>query len=659
MPMPDERRQQELAASDRFEQVKDDYEATKKRLQDESAATVDSPDRVEARRRLIHPNDGLALERILDGNDLIPVNYLEAGQRAARSVCRIQIRRRNGRNAGFGTGFLVSPTLLLTNHHVLESEEMVIRSLAEFDFENDLDFIPKNSKLFRLDPARFFYNNRELDFALVAVHPQATDNTPLSEFGFLNLIEPSGKALIGESVSIIQHPEGADKQIALRNNQILGVFEHFIHYETDTMPGSSGSPALNDQWEVVALHHAGVPKRNRNGRVMAKSGRVWDPEMGRDAIDWIANEGVRISSIFKHLRAKNDWKPNELLLLSELEGVGLSDQASSFRTEFVNVAIVDTQAETAIITPPKSITLEEFFRLVDNEETTEEQLAPYIQFAPESSGAFGPIFKLNQDLVIDTSGLESDRALTWANSWARRRRHKKYRRKLAQGGDLIKIVSEGDSWFQFPFLLRDIIDHLLYRDELAVFSLGAAGDHLRNMTTEAEYIDIIERENPEVFLISGGGNDLVGNGRLSRMLHRFEAGRAPDDYLNETFTAFMNEIRFEYNRLFESLSTQFPNLTILCHGYDYAIPQGDRWLGRPMEENGIIDHRLQREIIQVIIDHINQTLARVAAQFPKVKYLDLRNVISPDGWFDELHPLNKGFGDIASIFVDEIFSSRV
>jgi endonuclease G len=84
----------------------------------------------------------------------------------------------------------------------------------------------------------------------------------------LGLIEDSGKALANEAVSIVQHPEGADKQIALRNNHILGVMDDFIHYTTDTKTGSSGAPVFNDQWQVVALHHLSVARRNDRGEVI-------------------------------------------------------------------------------------------------------------------------------------------------------------------------------------------------------------------------------------------------------------------------------------------------------------------------------------------------------------------------------------------------------
>ena len=278
---------------------------------------VEDKKRLEAREALINPNDGQALERILGKSDLVGINYLEIGLAAAHAVCRIQVRDELGRVLGFGTGSMVSPNLLLTNHHVLESVALSRRSLVDFNFEDDPNFIPRETKTFALDPARLFYTNADLDFTLVALRPQATDGTDLSSFGYLRLLPESGKALLGEYVSIIQHPEGSTKQVALRENQVVGIKDQFIHYVTDTQPGSSGSPVFNDQWDMVALHHAGVKKLDDQGRPLTVDNQLWEPSMGADKIAWVANEGVRVSSILASLKRRR-WSSTQKVLVDEL-----------------------------------------------------------------------------------------------------------------------------------------------------------------------------------------------------------------------------------------------------------------------------------------------------------------------------------------------------
>lgn len=261
---------------------------------------VDMPERVTTRMTLIDPRDGLALERVIGASDLFPISYLEAGLKAGKPVCRIEVRDRLARVLGHGTGFLVSPALLLTNNHVLENADAARFSLAQFNYETDLQMLPRPIRNFRLDPDLFFMTDSKLDFTLVAVEPVSADGVKLSDFGFISLIPESGKVLVGEYVSIIQHPSGAPKTVAIRENEVKDVFDDFLHYATDTEPGSSGSPVFSDGWEVVALHHAGVP----------------DPD---DSSKYVANEGIRISSIMRFLSAaRSSLSVNERDLLDEL-----------------------------------------------------------------------------------------------------------------------------------------------------------------------------------------------------------------------------------------------------------------------------------------------------------------------------------------------------
>src|SRR5690242_20179571 len=76
----------------------------------------------------------MRLERIMQGNDLADISYLAQGLVAARSVCRVVIRA-GGNAVGYGTGFLVAPGVMLTNHHVLGTVDEVRESAAEFRFE--------------------------------------------------------------------------------------------------------------------------------------------------------------------------------------------------------------------------------------------------------------------------------------------------------------------------------------------------------------------------------------------------------------------------------------------------------------------------------------------------------------------------------------------
>jgi V8-like Glu-specific endopeptidase len=104
------------------------------------------------------------------------------------------------------------------------------------------------------------------------------------KWGFLKL-KPIDIQL-EDKVNIIQHPAGGPKQIAMNDNEVKYVDETVVQYITDTLPGSSGSPVFNDDWQVIALHHSG--------------GNI--PEPSTNSIHF-RNEGIRIGAIIKDLPA--------------------------------------------------------------------------------------------------------------------------------------------------------------------------------------------------------------------------------------------------------------------------------------------------------------------------------------------------------------------
>lgn len=240
------------------------------------------------------------LERLMGANDLVDEFYLERALLAALPVCRIAIRNPSGHERGTATGFMISPRLLITNEHVFGSPEEAAPSIAEFNYRYDVAGRPEPSHRFRLRPDVYFFNHEALDFAVVAVEPKSEDGRiNLSAFGYHRLIAETGKVLLKEWMNIIQHPGGGRRQFAMRENQCVKIDDpDVLWYVSDTAQGSSGSPVFNDSFQVVALHHAGVPRREA-GKVVLKDGTRIDDLADADdaAIDWIANAGIRVSRI--------------------------------------------------------------------------------------------------------------------------------------------------------------------------------------------------------------------------------------------------------------------------------------------------------------------------------------------------------------------------
>lgn len=232
-----------------------------------------------------------SLERVIGRRDFADIAFLERALAVSRTVAFVRIGR-----GGSGTGFMVSPRLMITNNHVLGSESDAAGSELIFDFQLDRRGAPMATRAFSLLPGEFFATDVDLDFTLVAVSETAKDGGELAGYGWNKLYGEEGKAVKDDPVNIIQHPLGQPKQLVLRSNRVVALPDKtpFIHYETDTEPGSSGSPAYNDQWEVIALHHAGVPELDVNDNpVRDAQGRV----------KWVANEGIRISRLVGAINA--------------------------------------------------------------------------------------------------------------------------------------------------------------------------------------------------------------------------------------------------------------------------------------------------------------------------------------------------------------------
>ena len=223
-----------------------------------------------------------ALQKVLgDKSRIVKIAWLEKAMQAAKSVGRVV--RPDG---GTGTGFLVEGGFLFTNNHVLPDKAMAGGSYVEFNFEEDAGGQSKTRYTYKFDPASFITDDA-LDFARVKVLDNGT--TPLSDWGYLALA-PDAKPLVGDPVNVIQHPNGDSKQIALTANEVLSVWGYRLFYRADTEPGSSGSPVFNQDWKVVALHHAGKLEKEGGLQINEQGDRKG------------ANRGILFSYILEEIR---------------------------------------------------------------------------------------------------------------------------------------------------------------------------------------------------------------------------------------------------------------------------------------------------------------------------------------------------------------------
>ncbi len=195
----------------------------------------------------VRPPAEVVEERIIGENTLRPMYYLRRALVAADAVVRVDL---NGVLSG--TGFLVAPDLMITNHHVIGNElEAQSAHACFFDEVPDKDEIPrKQIAAHSATTHALLYTSRELDITLVRVQGSPK----------LQRYLPLRPAIVKQNdrVVIIQHPGGYPKQISLQNNLVAFADDRIVQYYTSTKAGSSGSPVLDDNFAVVAVHHSWV-----------------------------------------------------------------------------------------------------------------------------------------------------------------------------------------------------------------------------------------------------------------------------------------------------------------------------------------------------------------------------------------------------------------
>ncbi len=281
---------------------------------------------IQGEAAMVDLEDIAYIERIIGVNNLLPVHFLEEGAVVQRAVARVTLKEAySGLPAGSGwaTGFMVSPTLFLTNNHVIPNIAFASKIEAQFRYQLNYDGTALSVDSYQFDPASVFHTNPSLDYTLIRMKKRCTlslingglttmaDKSTEAPYaidpGIIRPIDPilrppyinwvcrnagdvhgyiplptSLSYAVNQHVNIIQHPSGRRKEVALQQNNIQHIYTNHLRYTTDTEPGSSGSPVFNNSWDLLTLHHAG-------GEF---SGGVW-----------VNNQGVRIDKIVADIRS--------------------------------------------------------------------------------------------------------------------------------------------------------------------------------------------------------------------------------------------------------------------------------------------------------------------------------------------------------------------
>jgi V8-like Glu-specific endopeptidase len=262
--------------------------ALKGALLDHKGSNIEIGVTEAAHEKLDQLSEDIGYEKILGTEAFKSVKWFRKCMQRASAVARVEDTVGNA----VGTAFVVrggdlkaqlgDELLLLTNAHVISKDESVSRALrpekAILKFELWRD---GESPEFRAEEL-WSSEPEHLDATLVRPTP-AIENVPHVPIAkTLPLADGEQRAYI------IGHPQGRKLSFSIHDNYLLDYDDRLLHYRSPTEPGNSGSPVLNDEWDLIGLHHRGL---HNMPRLHGKEGT------------YPANEGIWIQAILQALKS--------------------------------------------------------------------------------------------------------------------------------------------------------------------------------------------------------------------------------------------------------------------------------------------------------------------------------------------------------------------
>ncbi|WP_433293010.1 trypsin-like serine peptidase [Actinoplanes sp. CA-030573] len=213
-----------------------------------------------------------------------PEDFGRKLQQNIRRTCYIEVD--TPRRKVHGTGFLVGPDLVLTNHHVLadvltgQAPPSSVRFRFgyrvvgdEVDRGREATLAARKWNVASSPPERQRPRRKgaeRLDYALVRLNaPVGRDrdaSSPTGVRGWMSLRSAAGPAGPRHQLLILQHPNGGPLKMAMAPDGIVDLRGNRLTHRVNTLGGSSGAPCLDFDFTLLGLHRSGFDE-HRNEAV--------------------------------------------------------------------------------------------------------------------------------------------------------------------------------------------------------------------------------------------------------------------------------------------------------------------------------------------------------------------------------------------------------
>jgi ankyrin repeat protein len=172
-----------------------------------------------------------------------------------RSICLIKVEE------GYGTGSFIEIPIpssknpmkgLMTNNHVINEKKLKPGESFEIYI-----FSENNKPIqIKINDKNFVFTSELIDVTFI----ELSDET-INKFNpyFLNISNIDVRE--DEPIEILQFP---NKELSLAKGKIEEIYSFNLYHNISTYFGSSGSPLLNENYEVVGIHKSSLKDKNMN-----------------------------------------------------------------------------------------------------------------------------------------------------------------------------------------------------------------------------------------------------------------------------------------------------------------------------------------------------------------------------------------------------------